>query len=246
MPPRQTVRKGMQLRPMPAPAMYGFLLLLILVSPVTGDTMAKLRNIASKIITQTGSDTAAANLVNTADTDAPIPLEAALRMMKERAQETRKTAGALHTKLFEAHMKRLHTPVPCIDTEQHCQAWASAGECDANPVWMMGHCRLSCSHCNAEVPQPSPPRAASLPHSSVPAVSKDAVRASAATQSNAAAPAPPLRPVPHPAPLPTSLRQAPQPEPLPVRESGKINKLHSSFRTKYRHEATVIVCRPVS
>ncbi|KAK8384441.1 hypothetical protein O3P69_009324 [Scylla paramamosain] len=35
----------------------------------------------------------------------------------------------------------------CEDLNQHCQAWAAAGECDANPAWMHKSCRKACVKC---------------------------------------------------------------------------------------------------
>lgn len=41
----------------------------------------------------------------------------------------------------------------CVDENQHCAAWAAAGECEKNPVYMMGrgdfvgYCRKSCKTC---------------------------------------------------------------------------------------------------
>jgi hypothetical protein len=51
-----------------------------------------------------------------------------------------------------------HPPPPpppglCADTELMCRAWASRGECQANPIYMVGsaakpgHCRASCKAC---------------------------------------------------------------------------------------------------
>lgn len=42
----------------------------------------------------------------------------------------------------------------CVDENDHCSAWAKAGECKKNPVYMMGSknelgfCRLSCKVCS--------------------------------------------------------------------------------------------------
>jgi len=37
--------------------------------------------------------------------------------------------------------------VDCQDDHQNCFVWASVGECDANPVYMLRSCRRSCKHC---------------------------------------------------------------------------------------------------
>jgi glutathione peroxidase len=37
----------------------------------------------------------------------------------------------------------------CTDSDTNCQAWADAGECDANPDFMQSSCRRSCKHCSA-------------------------------------------------------------------------------------------------
>ncbi|XP_038905410.1 probable prolyl 4-hydroxylase 7 isoform X2 [Benincasa hispida] len=42
----------------------------------------------------------------------------------------------------------------CVDENVQCRAWANAGECEKNPVYMMGsknelgHCRMSCKVCS--------------------------------------------------------------------------------------------------
>ncbi|XP_066263256.1 uncharacterized protein [Branchiostoma lanceolatum] len=35
----------------------------------------------------------------------------------------------------------------CTDTSEHCEYWASAGECDANPDYMLVQCAQSCGNC---------------------------------------------------------------------------------------------------
>jgi len=39
------------------------------------------------------------------------------------------------------------SPSPCSDSHQHCQYWASIGECNKNPSWMLQNCRKSCGNC---------------------------------------------------------------------------------------------------
>lgn len=35
----------------------------------------------------------------------------------------------------------------CTDTEEHCEHWASAGECEKNAAFMKGACQASCGVC---------------------------------------------------------------------------------------------------
>ena len=37
--------------------------------------------------------------------------------------------------------------IPCIDTNEQCPDWASSGECQKNPQYMLIHCRKSCGSC---------------------------------------------------------------------------------------------------
>lgn len=169
--------------------------------------MSRLRDIASKILTQTAPDSPEASQARAAARaadggEAPLGLDAALRAMKKRAQETRKTAGQISERLYEAHYKRLHEPVLCEDKEaQHCPTWARDGECDRNPIWMLGHCRFSCKHC-----EPPAAAVAVAPAAAGLAAGAAASVATAAAASSAA-----------PAPLPTPL---PMPEPVPVPVPG--------------------------
>jgi len=47
-------------------------------------------------------------------------------------------------------------PVPCTDDNQNCEYWASVGECEANPAYMLVNCRKSCGVCTT-TPSPQPP-----------------------------------------------------------------------------------------
>lgn len=38
----------------------------------------------------------------------------------------------------------------CIDEDDACDAWASAGECQRNSPWMHMHCPLSCALCKPD------------------------------------------------------------------------------------------------
>ena len=40
----------------------------------------------------------------------------------------------------------------CVDAEAECEEWAFAGECKANPKFMLKRCRRSCDACD---PPPS-------------------------------------------------------------------------------------------
>jgi len=37
----------------------------------------------------------------------------------------------------------------CDDTDSRCGGWASEGECDNNPRWMMRNCKAACNNCGA-------------------------------------------------------------------------------------------------
>ncbi|XP_066263228.1 exoskeleton protein RP43-like [Branchiostoma lanceolatum] len=45
----------------------------------------------------------------------------------------------------------LYTASPCMDTSEHCESFASAGECDANPDYMLVQCAQSCGNCGGYV-----------------------------------------------------------------------------------------------
>jgi len=38
----------------------------------------------------------------------------------------------------------------CADKHQDCSFWASSGECDKNPRWMLPNCQVSCDSCGYE------------------------------------------------------------------------------------------------
>merc|ERR1711924_292650 len=44
--------------------------------------------------------------------------------------------------------KAVNAEMKCSDLESDCAAWASAGECEKNPSWMLQHCPVSCSSCD--------------------------------------------------------------------------------------------------
>nr|XP_006819343.1 PREDICTED: uncharacterized protein LOC102810139 [Saccoglossus kowalevskii] len=39
----------------------------------------------------------------------------------------------------------------CIDLNQRCEHWASIGECQKNPEYMLQHCKKSCDQCEEEI-----------------------------------------------------------------------------------------------
>ncbi|EPB71949.1 shTK domain protein [Ancylostoma ceylanicum] len=42
----------------------------------------------------------------------------------------------------------------CCDKEPSCAVWASYGECDENPNYMLSKCKLSCHACRTTFPKP--------------------------------------------------------------------------------------------
>merc|ERR1712045_998116 len=46
-------------------------------------------------------------------------------------------------------------PQPCTDDNQNCEYWASLGECEANPGYMLTTCRKSCDVCPNPTPAPT-------------------------------------------------------------------------------------------
>jgi len=51
------------------------------------------------------------------------------------------------------------TPTPgCTDNNANCAYWASNGECESNPGWMLANCPQSCGSCDpVPTPAPTPP-----------------------------------------------------------------------------------------
>ena len=39
----------------------------------------------------------------------------------------------------------------CKDEHENCGVWASSGECDINPGYMLNHCKISCDVCDKDV-----------------------------------------------------------------------------------------------
>ncbi|KAI3853419.1 hypothetical protein MKX03_017735 [Papaver bracteatum] len=58
----------------------------------------------------------------------------------------------IHVRDFDKRTTR-STDAGCIDEDKHCEQWAAVGECDKNPVYMVGtkdaagYCRKSCGVC---------------------------------------------------------------------------------------------------
>merc|ERR1712190_591003 len=55
------------------------------------------------------------------------------------------------------------SPGPCSDDNQNCGSWAASGQCEANPVYMLANCRLSCGVCSPPTQAPAPPTQAPAP-----------------------------------------------------------------------------------
>lgn len=60
----------------------------------------------------------------------------------------------IHVRSFEKSSS--HTGIEgCVDEEANCPQWAAAGECQKNPIYMMGsegapgYCRKSCKVCSS-------------------------------------------------------------------------------------------------
>ena len=47
-------------------------------------------------------------------------------------------------------------PPPCTDENSDCEYWASIGECEVNPHYMLSHCMVSCATCPSPNPNPNP------------------------------------------------------------------------------------------
>ena len=41
-------------------------------------------------------------------------------------------------------------PDDCQDSNENCSYWASVGECDANPGYMLVNCKMSCDQCSTD------------------------------------------------------------------------------------------------
>jgi len=91
-------------------------------------------------------------------------------------------------------------PSPCTDDNDNCEYWASVGECEANPGYMLVNCRKSCAVCSPG-PVPTPTTAAPTP---TPAPTP-------APATPVPTPQPTAVPTPQPTPPPT-----PQPTPAPA------------------------------
>ncbi|QQP58563.1 Metalloendopeptidase, partial [Caligus rogercresseyi] len=44
-------------------------------------------------------------------------------------------------------MSPLKPSTKCVDTNKFCASWATQGECEKNPAWMLKYCQISCKEC---------------------------------------------------------------------------------------------------
>jgi len=49
-----------------------------------------------------------------------------------------------------AYQKLIGTLTDCADSHEQCATWASAGECDANPRFMLSSCSAACGRCDSK------------------------------------------------------------------------------------------------
>jgi hypothetical protein len=61
----------------------------------------------------------------------------------------------------------------CKDGSDRCSAWASAGECQENPSWMLTNCKLSCGKCQAPTSTTTSPSSTAMPPASKKCEDKD-------------------------------------------------------------------------
>lgn len=60
----------------------------------------------------------------------------------------------IHVRSFDKPSKR-GAQGECVDEDEHCPKWAAVGECEKNPVYMVGSensdgfCRKSCGVCSS-------------------------------------------------------------------------------------------------
>lgn len=60
----------------------------------------------------------------------------------------------IHVRSFDVPVKRSASG-ECVDDDEHCPQWAAAGECQKNPIYMVGSpksfgfCRKSCKVCSS-------------------------------------------------------------------------------------------------
>ena len=45
----------------------------------------------------------------------------------------------------------LNLLLECFDKDKKCQQWASDGECENNPTWMLKNCEVSCRACQGKI-----------------------------------------------------------------------------------------------
>jgi len=57
------------------------------------------------------------------------------------------------------------TSPECQDDHDHCSFWASEGECDSNPAYMLQNCKVSCGQCTEKPSVATTPKPSSKPSS---------------------------------------------------------------------------------
>jgi hypothetical protein len=114
------------------------------------------------------------------------------------------TTEAFTTTSTEGVEFDLATPSTCTDIVDpvQCAAWASVGECDANPIFMDAQCRGACNSCGlTPTPTPSP------------------------------SPTPTPNPTPSPTPSPTPAPVTLAPTPLPPTSARELSPTTAPFQT---------------
>ncbi|PIA40252.1 hypothetical protein AQUCO_02500151v1 [Aquilegia coerulea] len=59
----------------------------------------------------------------------------------------------IHVRSFDMHTEERLTAEGCVDENVNCPQWAASGECEKNPLYMIGsnenfgYCRMSCKVC---------------------------------------------------------------------------------------------------
>ncbi|XP_012935555.1 venom allergen 5 [Aplysia californica] len=51
---------------------------------------------------------------------------------------------------IQVHNQLRKNTAPCLDSRWSCANWASGGECERNPRWMLPNCQKSCKQCPCE------------------------------------------------------------------------------------------------
>jgi hypothetical protein len=48
---------------------------------------------------------------------------------------------------ISSDVEKVEDEVECIDEDEMCFSWSKRGECEANPSYMLIHCKRSCKAC---------------------------------------------------------------------------------------------------